>query len=381
MKTINGIYSTADIFTTNNAATAIEAYALAQLQMLCDNHTAEGNSIKVMPDVHPGVVGTIGLTMTVGDKLMPNLVGVDIGCGMTIAKLKNKKIEFQQMDKVIRENIPSGFKVRNHIHHKAADFDLSNLYCYRHINENKAKLSLGSLGGGNHFIEVDKDDDNNLYIVIHSGSRHLGVEITEYYLSAGNKALKDRDLDIPYELTYLEGDLLQHYLHDIQIAQQFAQLNREIILLELEKGLKLKIVDEYSCIHNYIDARSGTINTLGSPVLRKGAISALKGEKVIIPINMRDGVILGTGKGNADWNCSAPHGAGRIMKRSDVKDNYTVNVFKSEMKGIYSSCINKDTLGESPFVYRNIAEIKEVIEDTVTIDKVIRPVYNFKAGR
>lgn len=381
MKTINGIYSTADIFTTNNTVTVIEDYALAQLQMLCDNPTSEGCSIKVMPDVHPGVVGTIGLTMTVGDKLIPNLVGVDIGCGMTIAKLKNRKIEFQQMDKVIRDCIPSGFKVRNNVHHKAANFDLSSLYCYRHINENRARSSLGTLGGGNHFIEIDKDNENNLYIVIHSGSRHLGVEITEHYLSAGNKSLKEQGLDVPYELTYLEGDLLQKYLHDLQIAQQFAQLNRDIILVELEKGLKLKISDKYSCIHNYIDARGEIIDILGSPVLRKGAISALKDEKVIIPINMRDGVILGTGKGNISWNCSAPHGAGRIMKRSDVKDNFTVNSFKNEMKGIYSSCINKDTLDESPFVYRNISEIQEAIEETINIDNVIRPLYNFKAGR
>lgn len=381
MKTINGIYSAADIFTTNNPETAIEDYALAQLQMLCDNPTSEGCGIKVMPDVHPGIVGTIGLTMTVGDKLMPNLVGVDIGCGMTIAKLKNKKLEFQQVDKVIRENIPSGLRVRNHIHHKANDFDLSSLYCYRHINENKARLSLGTLGSGNHFLEIDKDDENNLYVLIHSGSRHLGVEITEYYLSVGSKVLKEKGLNIPYELTYLEGDLLQKYLHDLQIAQQFAQLNRDIILAELEKGLKLKITDKYSCIHNYVDARSETVDCLGSSVLRKGAISALKDEKVIIPINMRDGVILGTGKGNINWNCSAPHGAGRIMKRSDVKDNYTVNAFKNEMKGIYSSCISKDTLDESPFVYRNISEIQEVIEETAAIDKVIRPVYNFKAGR
>ncbi len=380
MKTINGIYSAAELFTTNNVETSIEDYALAQLQMLCDNPTSEGCSIKVMPDVHPGIVGTIGLTMTVGNKLMPNLVGVDIGCGMTIAKLKNKKLEFQQVDKVIRENIPSGLKVRNHIHHKAEDFDLRSLYCYRHINESKARLSLGTLGSGNHFIEIDKDDENDLYVVIHSGSRHLGVEITEYYLSAGSKALKEKGLNIPYELTYLEGDLLQKYLHDLQTAQQFAQLNRDIILAELEKGLKLKITDKYSCIHNYVDARGETLESLGSSVLRKGAISALKDEKVIIPINMRDGVILGTGKGNINWNCSAPHGAGRIMKRSDVKDNYTVNAFKNEMKGIYSSCISKDTLDESPFVYRNISDIQEAIEETVDIDKVIRPVYNFKAG-
>ena len=333
-----------------------------------------------MPDVHPGKVGTIGLTMTIGEKIMPNLIGIDIGCGMTLAKIKGKKIEYQKLDSVIRDNVPSGFNVRTKAHRFADDFDFDELRCSDHIRTDKALLSLGSLGGGNHFIEADKDDDGNLYIVIHSGSRHLGKEVTEYYLDQGQKELKSKGLDIPYEITWLEGKLMEDYLHDLQVVQRFASLNREIILDELVKGMKWKVLDSYECIHNYVDATDATTTAFGAPMLRKGAISAKAGEKVIIPINMRDGILLGTGLGNTDWNCSAPHGSGRIMKREDVKNSFTVSSFKSEMKGIYSSCISKDTLDEAPFAYRAIDDIIEVIGDTVTIDKIIRPVYNFKAG-
>ena len=380
MITINGIYSSAQIFTTDNASTAIDDYAIHQIQMLCDNETSADSIIRVMPDVHPGKVGTIGLTMTIGEKLMPNLVGIDIGCGMTLAQIKGKKIEFQKLDTIIRENIPSGFAIRNKIHRFAYDFDFSKLHCHRHIREDKALCSLGTLGGGNHFIEADKDDDHNLYIVIHSGSRHLGKEVTEYYLSKGQEYLSAKGITVPYELTYLEDELLQEYLHDLQIVQEFATLNREIMLDELVKGMKWKVLDCYSCVHNYVDNTVDTLNTFKAPILRKGAISAKQNEQVIIPVNMRDGIILGKGLGNAEWNCSAPLGAGRILKRDDVKNHYTVSTYKAEMKGIYSSCVNKDTLDEAPFAYRNIEDIKETIKDTVAISSIIRPIYNFKAG-
>ncbi len=380
MKIINGIYTLAKIFTTGNDTTAIDKYALEQLQMLCDNETAADSQIRVMPDVHPGKVCTIGLTMTVGNRLMPNLIGIDIGCGMTLAKIAGKKIEFQKLDTVIRDNVPSGFSIRNKVHRFANDFDLSKLFCYRHIRENKALLSLGTLGGGNHFIEIDKDSENNMYVVIHSGSRHLGKEITDFYLNEGQKVLKEKGLVIPYELTYLEGDLLKHYLHDLQVAQEFASLNREIIIDEITRGMKWKITDSYSCIHNYVDTTSETIQTFNAPILRKGAISAKKNEQVIIPINMRDGIILGRGLGNTDWNCSAPHGAGRIMKREEIKSHFTLSAYKAEMKGVYSNCINKNTLDEAPFAYRPINEITAAIKDTVETTKVIRPIYNYKAG-
>ena len=380
METINGAYTSAHIFTTNNNTTAIDQYAISQLQMICNQESSKGCRIRVMPDVHPGKVGTIGLTMTIRERIIPNLIGIDIGCGMTLAQIKGKKNEYQKLDTVIRDSIPSGFSIRSKAHRFADEFDFDSLRCGSHIRTDKALLSLGSLGSGNHFIEVDKDDEGNLYVVIHTGSRHLGKEVTEYYLSEGQKYLKANGINVPYEITWLEGKLMDDYLHDLQIVQDFASLNREIILDELVKGMKWKVLESYECIHNYVDVSAETLNSFGSPILRKGAISAKKDEQVIIPINMRDGIILGTGLGNVDWNCSAPHGSGRIMKREDVKNNFTVSAFKSEMKGIYSSCIGKDTLDEAPFAYRPINEIAEVISDTVTINKIIRPVYNFKAS-
>lgn len=380
METINGIYTSADIFTIKNKDHAIDTYAIAQLQMLCDNEVSKESIIKVMPDVHPGKVGTIGLTMTIGDKIMPNLIGIDIGCGMTIAKIKCKKIEFQKLDTVIRDNVPSGAATRSKVHHLADEFCFEDLCCYKHIQLNKAKRSLGTLGSGNHFIELDKDDEGNTYIVIHSGSRHLGKEVTDYYLNEGQKSLKNKGIEVPYELTYLEGQLKNNYLHDLFIVQKYASLNRRIMIDELVKGMKWKVLDQYDCIHNYVDATNETLQTFGSPMLRKGAISAKENEDVIIPINMRDGIILGKGLGNKDWNVSAPHGSGRIMKREDIKKNFTVSSYKSEMKGIYSSCIGKDTLDEAPFAYRNANDIAEVIGDTVKIEKIITPIYNFKAG-
>lgn len=380
MEIINGTYSSAKIFNTKNAENSIDQYALNQIQALCNNEVSKGSTIRVMPDVHPGMVGTIGLTMTISDKIMPNLVGVDIGCGMLLGRIKEKKVEFQKLDTVIRENIPSGFSIRKNIHRCAEEFDLSKLHCYKHIQESKALLSLGTLGGGNHFIEIDKDNDKNIYVVIHSGSRHLGKEVTEHYLSLGQKYLKEKGINIPYELTYLEGDLKESYLHDVEIIQDFAFLNRKIILHELVKGMKWKLLEIDECIHNYIDSTDDTLAIYNSPILRKGAISAKENEKVIIPINMRDGIILGYGLGNKDWNHSAPHGAGRIIKRSEVKSHFTVSSYKSEMKGIYSSCIGSDTLDEAPFAYRKIEDIIDAIKDTVEITNILTPIYNFKAG-
>lgn len=373
MKIINGIYTSATIFTTNTPETAIDDYAIKQIQMLCNNEAMSGCNIRIMPDVHPGKVGTIGFTSTIGEKVMPSLIGIDIGCGMTLAQIKGKKIEFQKLDSIIRENIPSGFAIRHKVHHLAEDFDFSQLNCYKHIRIEKAILSLGSLGSGNHFIEVDCDEDGNHYIIIHTGSRHLGKEVTDFYLNEGQKNLKENGIEMPYKLTWLNGELKTSYLHDMQIVQKYAALNRQIILSELVKGMKWKILDSYSNYHNYIDDKD-------IPILRKGAISAHAGERVIIPINMRDGVILGRGIGNQEWNYSAPHGSGRILKREDVKAHYTVSSFKSAMKGIYTSCITKDTLDEAPFAYRNLDEIAAVINDTVNVDKLLHPIYNFKAG-
>ena len=374
MKTIHGVYTSAKIFNTEKENNTMDDYALAQLKALCDNQVFDGCTIHIMPDVHPGKVGTIGFTSTLGKQVLPNVIGIDIGCGMSLAKVKGKTKEFQKLDVVIRDHVPSGYSIRKTIHSMAQELDLTKLLCYKHIFEEKARLSLGTLGGGNHFIELDVDDEKNTYLVVHSGSRHLGKEVTEYYLSMGQRQLKSKGIEIPYETTYLEGELLDAYLHDLAIVQEFASLNREIILAEITKHMKWKILDSYSCIHNYVDFR------LDTPILRKGAISAQKDEPVIIPINMRDGILLGKGLGNADWNYSAPHGAGRIMKREDVKANYTVSNFKSAMKGIYSSCINKETLDEAPFAYRDLNSIQDAIQETVAMEKVIKPIYNFKAG-
>lgn len=377
---INGKYTSAKIFTTDNIETAVDDYALKQIELLCNLEANADSIIRVMPDVHPGKVGTIGLTMTIGDKLMPNLTGIDIGCGISMIQVKTKGLEFQKIDRIIRENIPSGFNIRSSLHHSIDESLITELACLKHIDINRALLSCGSLGSGNHFIELDKDEDNKVYATIHSGSRRLGKEITEFYLKEGQALLKEKGISIPYELTYLEGQLLQDYLHDVEVAQQFAKASREIMLEELAAGMKWKIQESYNCHHNYIDFNMAYSELLSKPVLRKGAISATEGEAVIIPINMKEGIILGSGKGNKDWNYSAPHGSGRVMKREDIKNHYTLSQFKKEMKGIYSESISKDTLDEAPFAYRGLQDIQDAIKDTVTINKILRPIYNYKAG-
>lgn len=376
---IKGKYTTTKIFTTHNAETAIDKYAVAQIQALCDNPVNAGCKVVVMPDVHPGVVGTIGYTQTVQQAILPNVVGIDIGCGMTLAKIRGRVKEFQKLDAVIREQIPVGFCIREHAHRMADGIDLERLHCADHIQMDKAYRSVGTLGGGNHFVELDQDKEGNTYLVIHSGSRHLGKEVTEYYIAEGEKQLKEKGLDIPHEMTYLEGELMQAYLEDLQAVQHFAEVNRQAMLTEIVRGMKWKVLDSYSCIHNYVEAAEQTYT--GTPIIRKGAISAKTGEKVIIPINMQAGIILGIGRGNDDWNQSAPHGAGRIYKRSEVKQKFTVSQYKKAMQGIYSTCINEDTLDEAPFAYRNLEDIAKVLEQTVEIEKIICPIYNFKAGK
>ena len=279
------------------------------------------------------------------------------------------------LDSVIRENVPVGPAIQRKEHKFADRIDLSKLKSAKSISEAKAKLSIGTLGGGNHFIEVDKDEEENIYLTVHSGSRHLGIEVAEYYLRAGQKEMQRKKQGYAsYEMTSLTGELMEDYFYDLEIIQDFARINREAIIESIVKGMKWKVEDSFCVVHNYVDF-SGN-----APLLRKGAISAKDGERVIIPINMRDGIILGTGLGNPEWNYSAPHGAGRIYRRSEVVEHHTVSEFKKEMEGIHSICINKDTLDESPFAYRKIDDIAKVIRDTIRIDKIIKPVYNYKAG-
>ena len=337
MKTVKGIYTEAKVFTDD-----VEDHSLAQVKMICDSETAKGSKICMMPDIHPGKVAPIGLSMTVTDKIIPQLLDVDIG-----------------------------FAIRKEPNHMAEEFSYEGLQCIRHINRQKADRSLGTLGGGNHFIELDKSDDGSLYLVVHTGSRHLGEEVAEYYTKLANTCLKEQGKEVPYYMSYLEGDNKAAYLNDVQIIQRYAEWNRQIIVREILKGMKWKVEEQFSVPHNYL---------YDSRILRKGSISANKGERVVIPANMRDGIILGIGKGNADWNYSAPHGSGRKLKREDVKNRYTVSEFKKEMECIYSRCVSADTLDEAPFAYRSITEIEEQIEDTVEVTKILKPVYNFKAG-
>ncbi len=366
MKTVKGMFAEATIFTDD-----VEAYAEAQVKMICDNEAAQGSRIRMMPDIHPGRVGPIGLAMTVTDRVIPQLLGVDIGCGMTCVKVNKDNAEFLKLDKVIRENVPSGFSIRKEAHHMAAEFPYEKLRCVKHINRQRAERSLGTLGGGNHFIELDRGADGNLYLVVHTGSRHLGEEVAEYYTKLASTSLRERGLKVPYYMSYLEKDAREAYVEDVRIIQDYAEQNRQIIVREILKGMKWKAIEQFSVPHNYLDL---------SGMLRKGAIAAGEGDRVVIPVNMRDGIILGIGMGNADWNNSAPHGSGRRWKREDVKNRYTVSDFKKEMKGIYSSCVGADTLDEAPFAYRSVTEIAEQIQDTVRITEILKPVYNYKAG-
>lgn len=370
MDTIKGNYAEAVVY-----ATGIDDYAKAQIRMICDNDFSLGSKIRIMPDCHPGKVGPIGLTMTVGNKVIPQLMGIDIGCGMLVAKIKARNIEFQKLDKVIRENVPAGFAIRKVAHSRASLETISGLRCFRAVNADKALRSLGTLGGGNHFIEVDKGKEG-YYIIIHTGSRHLGVDVADYYTENARRRLVNMGKDVPYETAYVEGTLMEDYLYDVKIATAYASLNREIILHEILKGMKWKEEERYESIHNYIATLPDGVN-----ILRKGAASALEGETVIIPVNMRDGMILGVGKGNPEWNYSAPHGSGRKIRRTEVQNGYTVSAFKKDMKGIYSTSVCAETLDEAPVAYRGIDEIMSVIEDTVEVKEIVKPVYNFKAGK
>ncbi|MCI8332321.1 MAG: RtcB family protein [Clostridiales bacterium] len=364
---IKGTYNTAKIYTDT-----LEGSAEGQILTMCNQPFTKDSKIRIMPDVHAGKGCTIGTTMTIGDKVVPNLVGVDIGCGMETVKLKTKRPELPKLDSFIRQNIPSGMSVRESPHRSHGRIDLDELRCIKKLDIRRAKESLGTLGGGNHFIEVDSDGDD-LYLVIHTGSRNLGKKVAEYYQERAYKSLGGRDQeDIPYELAYLEGQDLEDYLNDMAIMQNYASLNRQIIKEVILDGMKWKDEGCFSTIHNYIDIEAG--------ILRKGAVSAKQGETLLIPMNMRDGSLICTGLGNADWNYSAPHGAGRLMSRNDANSSFTVSAFKKEMEGIYTTSVNKETLDECPMAYKPMEEIMKNISKTVTIERMIKPIYNFKAS-
>ena len=395
---LRGKYGEAKIFTD-----VVDQSSISQVMELLNQPYAADSRIRMMPDIHAGAGCTIGTTMTIRDKICPNLVGVDIGCGMETIRVKEKHLELQQLDKLIRREIPAGFAIRDKAHRFASKIDLEALRCAKHVDLLRAEKSIGTLGGGNHFIEANRDEEGSLYIVIHSGSRHLGLQIANFYQNAGYKALttryeedvqklvrelksegrasdietslremKPRNSSIPKPLAYVEGELLECYLHDMRIAQEFADLNRKAMMDVIVKGLGLHVVEQFTTVHNYIDLEQG--------VLRKGAVSAKVGEKLLIPINMRDGSLICLGKGNEDWNCSAPHGAGRLMSRSDAKASFTVSEFKKQMQGIYTTTVGQSTLDECPMAYKRMEDIVDNIHPTVEIQNVIKPIYNFKAG-
>ncbi len=396
---IRGKYNEARIFTD-----VADSASIAQVQQLCDQEFAAGSRIRLMPDIHAGAGCTIGTTMTITDKVVPNLVGVDIGCGMETIRIREKRLELQKLDRLIREKIPSGFSIREKAHRYFSQINLNELCCARHADLPRAERSIGTLGGGNHFIEADRDDEGNLYIVVHSGSRHLGVEVAGYYQEAGYRMLNRADdasaealiarmkaegrrkeiqkelkklknqkrTSIPKALAYVSGELFEQYIHDMKIVQHFAMLNRQAMMDEIVGGMKLHVEEQFATIHNYIDT--------DAMILRKGAVSARAGERLLIPINMRDGSLLCVGRGNEDWNCSAPHGAGRLMSRADARQSFTVSEFKKQMAGIYTTSVSRATLDECPMAYKGMQDILDNIGPTAEVVKIIRPIYNFKAG-
>jgi len=366
---LQGTYNTAKIFTDN-----AEASAIAQIQHLLDQPFVAGSQIRVMPDCHQGHGCTIGMTMTITDKVVPNFVGIDIGCGMCCALLKDKRIDLNQLDKAVRQSIPAGFKIRSTPHYLANEhLDwMGALKCVKHVDTNRATLSIGTLGGVNHFIELGQDEDGQLYLIVHSGSRNLGKQVCEYYQNAAANVLKRTKEGDDRVLAYVEGKLLEDYLHDMKIVQQYADLNRRAIVKDLEKQVKFKVIDMFSTVHNYID--------LDVIILRKGAVSAQKDERILVPMNMRDGSLLCTGKGNADWNYSAPHGAGRVMSRKEAKEKITLTEYEKAMKDVFSTSVSRATIDEAPQAYKPMNEIVENSKETFSVVKTIKPLYNFKAG-
>lgn len=400
MKEVKGKYGTAKIFTD-----LVEDSAVDQVKTLMDQNFVEGSKVRMMPDIHTGKGCTIGTTMTIKDKVCPNLVGVDIGCGMLCVKLSVKEpFNLMDLDFVIRRDIPAGFNVRDEAHPFTDVLRLGELWCKDSVDIERAKLSLGTLGGGNHFIELDKDNEGNYYLVMHTGSRHLGVEVANYYqnwaclsdmssyvtqrndiiqrlkdegrereIEGELKRLKEESMT-PTDLCWVGGPLFKSYIHDMEIVQEYASWNRKAIAMTIISlmGFGFNAWETFETIHNYIDT--------DDMILRKGAVSAKKDERLLIPMNMRDGSLLCVGKGNPDWNYSAPHGAGRLMSRGEAKRKFSIDEFEKSMDGVFTTSVGIDTIDECPMAYKPMESIIENIGDTVDILKVLKPVYNFKAG-
>ena len=388
-------------------AETIENEVLEQIKKLANYPAYDNSIIRVMSDCHAGKGCVVGTTMTLTDKVTPNLVGVDIGCGVLAVNLGNIEIDFEKLDKTIKRFVPAGFDIHEQAWGK--DDELEDLICFNSIDYSRAIHSIGTLGGGNHFVSIEQSQTNgDKYLVIHTGSRNLGVQVCKFYQDLAFKKLNEmseikkqvsneviakckaegRQKDIPAELkkalaniqkpsadkelAHLEGDDFKNYIHDMEIVQKFAALNRATIAKIILQKMGWKEFDRFETIHNYIDIKN--------MILRKGSISAQAGEKVIIPMNMRDGSLICVGKGNADWNYSAPHGAGRLMSRNKAKSAISLADFEKSMEGIYSTTISRSTIDESPMAYKNMDEIVRCIEPTVDVIDTIKPLYNFKAG-
>ena len=408
------------IFTQN-----IEQEAIDQINTLMEQPAFSDCKVRIMPDVHAGAGCVIGFTADLGDKVIPNIVGVDIGCGMLTIELGEidkdddsianhvTEVDFEKLDRVIRERVPCGYNIHeaSSIYRSKNKFEvLQELKCYRDLKDTKRfQRSIGTLGGGNHFIEIDEGAEGKKFLVIHTGSRNLGKQVADYYQNLAvelmqgkdelyskqeqliadykaqgrrseiqdaikqlRKSWRPADLDIPKDLCYLTGKYREDYLHDMRICQEFAVLNRQTIADAIMSGMGWVGIDIFETIHNYIEFESNMV--------RKGAISAKEGEKLLIPINMRDGCIVGIGKGNDDWNQSAPHGAGRIMSRHKAREVVSMDEFRESMDGIFTTSVSVDTIDEAPMVYKPMDEIVENIKPTVDILEIIKPVYNFKAS-
>jgi len=365
---VKGSYNTAICYTNE-----LESASYNQIKTLTDCAEFADCKIRIMPDVHAGMGCTIGTTMTISNKIVPGMVGVDIGCGMETVKIAEKHIDYAALDKLIRKQIPCGTGVRKTHHPLNSKVDLDKLKIADRVKLERARRSIGTLGGGNHFIEVGRSQDDSLYLVVHSGSRHLGTEVANYYQDEAVKQLNGNSrMQIPKELSYVTGQLFDDYIHDMKITQYFATLNRMAMTEIILQGMGLTEVERFTTIHNYI--------CTDTMVLRKGAVSAQAGEKLLIPINMRDGSLICVGKGNPDWNNSAPHGAGRLMSRSTAFKKLSMTEFEAQMKGVYTTSVNPRTLDEAPMAYKNIDEIISHITPTAEIIDKIQPEYNFKAS-
>jgi len=362
---IKGSCNSAVIYADN-----IGPSAEGQIRALCNQAFSLDSNIRIMPDCHAGKGSVVGLTMTIKDKICPNLVGVDIGCGMEAIRFRpRKELDFDSLDAFIHKNIPAGGRIREKAHPRFETLTLSELKIARHVNMQRSARSLGTLGGGNHFIEVAKGD-TGYWLIIHSGSRYTGVEVAGWYQKMAWELCPDSDA--PFELAWFDGDVCSDYLHDMDLTQGYAAENRNLIADIIIKGMKWSVEERFTTVHNYID--------IATRILRKGAISAGEGEQILIPLNMRDGSLLCRGMGNSEWNFSAPHGAGRRMTRTEAKGSFTLPEYKKAMKGIYSSCINRETIDESPMAYKSAQDIICRIHETAEIIDTLVPLYNFKAG-